>query len=110
MAAPSTYHSSTAAFFGGVRSALASVFFLVIMGTYTGIGALAHDFGLNAWWLALSAMPTCWAIALRFCWDSYLVQSLLAWTSILILCGRESSVVRLPMRFIAFVRRPHDRH
>jgi hypothetical protein len=47
MAAPSTYHSSTAAFFGGVRSALASVFFLVIMGTYTGIGALAHDFGLS---------------------------------------------------------------
>jgi hypothetical protein len=28
----------------------------------------------------------------------------------LILCGRELSVVRLPMRFIAFVRRPHDRH
>jgi len=52
MAAPSTYHSSTAAFFGGVRSALASEFFLVIMGTYTGIGAL----GLSAWWLALSSM------------------------------------------------------
>jgi len=56
MAAPSTYHSSTAAFFDGVRSALASEFFLVIMGTYTGIGALAHDFGLSAWWLALSSM------------------------------------------------------
>jgi predicted branched-subunit amino acid permease len=56
MEAPATFPSSGAAFFGGVKSALTSVFFLVIMGTYTGIGALAHDFGLSPWWLALSSI------------------------------------------------------
>ena len=33
-----------------------SVFFLVLAGTYIGIGALAHGFGLGAWWLALSTV------------------------------------------------------
>ena len=56
MSVPSTFSSSAAAFFAGVKSALTSVFFLVLMGTYVGIGALAHDFGLPSWWLALSTM------------------------------------------------------
>jgi predicted branched-subunit amino acid permease len=43
-------------FFAGVRSAMASVFFLVLAGTYIGMGALAHDFGFPPWWLALSSM------------------------------------------------------
>lgn len=51
-----TFNSSLAAFFGGMRSALFSVFFLVLGGTYIGMGALAHDFGLSAWWLALSTL------------------------------------------------------
>ncbi len=56
MPAAGPYHSSGAAFFGGIRSALSSVFFPVIGGTYVGIGALAHDFGLSAWWLAFSTV------------------------------------------------------
>jgi predicted branched-subunit amino acid permease len=56
MPAPVTFDSTSAAFFGGVKSALFSVFFLVLMGTYIGIGALAHDFGLASWWLALSTV------------------------------------------------------
>ncbi|MBI5911437.1 MAG: AzlC family ABC transporter permease [Betaproteobacteria bacterium] len=56
MAAPRTFISSSAAFFAGVKSALTSVFFLVLMGTYVGIGALAHDFGFASWWLALSTL------------------------------------------------------
>ncbi len=56
MPAPSTFNSSAAAFFGGVKSAWTSVFFLVLVGTYIGIGALAHDFGLSSWWLALSTV------------------------------------------------------
>ena len=32
------------------------MFFLVLAGTYIGIGALAHDFGFCAWWLALSTV------------------------------------------------------
>ena len=60
MSTPDTFNSNAAAFFGGVKSALLSVFFLVIMGTYIGIGALAHDFGFASWWLALSTVMV-WA-------------------------------------------------
>src|SRR6476469_6565505 len=56
MSPPITFNSNTAAFFGGVKSAIFSLFFLVLMGTYIGIGALAHDFGLTSWWLALSTI------------------------------------------------------
>lgn len=56
MPASTTFPTSASAFFGGVKSALTSVFFLVLAGTYIGIGALAHDFGLTSWWLALSTM------------------------------------------------------
>ena len=56
MRPPATFESSAAAFFGGVKSALTSVFFLVLAGTYVGMGALAHDFGFSSWWLALSTV------------------------------------------------------
>jgi predicted branched-subunit amino acid permease len=56
MSAAEPFQSSTAAFFDGIRSALTSVFFPVIGGTYVGIGALAHDFGLSSWWLAFSTV------------------------------------------------------
>ncbi len=56
MLAPATFPSSAAAFLGGVKSALTSVFFLVLAGTYIGMGALAHDFGFSSWWLALSTV------------------------------------------------------
>jgi predicted branched-subunit amino acid permease len=56
MSAPVTFNSNAAAFFGGVRSAWTSVFFLVLAGTYIGIGALTHDYGFSSWWLALSSM------------------------------------------------------
>jgi predicted branched-subunit amino acid permease len=56
MSAPGPFHSNAAAFFGGVKSAWTSVFFLVLMGTYIGIGALAHDYGFASWWLALSTL------------------------------------------------------
>jgi predicted branched-subunit amino acid permease len=53
---PATAESSARVFLAGVKSALTSVFFLVLAGTYIGIGALAHDFGFSAWWLALSSV------------------------------------------------------
>jgi predicted branched-subunit amino acid permease len=56
MAALRAFKSTSAAFFGGVKTALTSVFFLVIGGTYIGIGALAHDFGFTSWWLAFSTV------------------------------------------------------
>jgi predicted branched-subunit amino acid permease len=56
MPAPGLFNSNAAAFFGGVKSAWTSVFFLVLAGTYIGMGALAHDFALGAWWFALSTL------------------------------------------------------
>jgi predicted branched-subunit amino acid permease len=55
-----TFTSSSSAFFGGVKSALTSVFFLVLLGTYVGLGALANDFGFTSWWLAASTIVV-WA-------------------------------------------------
>jgi predicted branched-subunit amino acid permease len=56
MSTPVAFSSNTAAFFTGVKSALTSVFVLILMGTYIGMGALAHDVGLSPWWLALSTI------------------------------------------------------
>jgi predicted branched-subunit amino acid permease len=57
MSAPAHAITSAAAtFFAGMRSAILSVFFLVLAGTYIGIGALAHDFGFSSLWLALSSI------------------------------------------------------
>ena len=57
MSGPDNSQSPPAAdFLAGIKSALTSVFFLVLAGTYIGIGALAHDFGFSAWWMALSSI------------------------------------------------------
>jgi predicted branched-subunit amino acid permease len=40
----------------GFRQAWSSVFVYVLFATYVGIGALAHDFGFSATWLALSTV------------------------------------------------------
>lgn len=56
MSAPAPASSGAAFFLAGISSALTSVFFLVLAGTYIGIGALAHGYGFSAWWLALSSI------------------------------------------------------
>ena len=53
---PHAYASSSAAFFGGAASALTSVFFVVMIGTFIGIGALAHGLGFSASWLTASTV------------------------------------------------------
>ena len=50
------YRSNAGAFAAALRHAWTSVFFLVIGGTYVGIGALAHDFGFSVWWLTASTV------------------------------------------------------
>jgi predicted branched-subunit amino acid permease len=56
MSAPAKFPSSAAVFFSGVTKAWTSTFFLVLSGTYIGIGALAHSFGVGAGWLAVSTV------------------------------------------------------
>ena len=48
--------SATAAFFAGFRAAWRSVMAYVLIGTYIGLAALAHDFGFSLWWLAASTV------------------------------------------------------
>ena len=48
--------SSVAAFFAGARASWTSVFTLVLIGTYMGIGALAHDYGFSLGWVLLSTV------------------------------------------------------
>ena len=48
---------STAAVFGdGLRAALGSIFFYVVLGNYAGIGALAHEFGFDPFWMVLCTL------------------------------------------------------
>jgi predicted branched-subunit amino acid permease len=48
--------SAAESFLAGARSALFSVFFLVLFGTYVGIGALAHDYGFSLTWVLMSSV------------------------------------------------------
>jgi predicted branched-subunit amino acid permease len=50
------FPSSAATFFAGWRAAWTSVFGLVLIGTYVGIGALAHDYGFSLGWALLSTL------------------------------------------------------
>ena len=44
------------AFIAGLRASFLSVFMLVLLGTYVGIGALAHDYGFSLGWVMLSTV------------------------------------------------------
>jgi predicted branched-subunit amino acid permease len=45
-----------ARFLDGLRASFTSVFALVLIGTYVGIGALAHDYGFSLAWVLLSTL------------------------------------------------------
>jgi predicted branched-subunit amino acid permease len=48
------------AFLGGLRASFFSVFVLVLLGTYVGIGALAHDYGFSLGWV-MASTAVVWA-------------------------------------------------
>jgi predicted branched-subunit amino acid permease len=48
--------SPLSAFFAGLRASFLSVFVLVLVGTYVGIGALAHDYGFSLGWVMASTV------------------------------------------------------
>jgi predicted branched-subunit amino acid permease len=48
--------SPAASFFAGWRAAWTSVFGLVLIGTYVGVGALAHEYGFSLSWVLLSTL------------------------------------------------------
>jgi predicted branched-subunit amino acid permease len=52
--------SSFATFLAGLRASFKSVFVLVLVGTYIGIAALAHDYGFSLGWIMASTVVV-WA-------------------------------------------------
>jgi predicted branched-subunit amino acid permease len=48
--------STVTIFLAGWRAAWTSVFSLVLIGTYVGVGALAHDYGFSLGWVLLSTV------------------------------------------------------
>ena len=48
--------SSVTTFLSGWRAAWTSVLSLVLIGTYVGIGALAHNYGFSLWWTLLGTL------------------------------------------------------
>jgi len=46
---PKSPRGSAATFFAGYRAAWFSIMAYVLIGTYVGIAALAHDFGFGLW-------------------------------------------------------------
>jgi predicted branched-subunit amino acid permease len=48
--------AKTSPFMAGVRTAFTSVFALVLVGTYVGIGALAHSYGFSLVWVAMGTL------------------------------------------------------
>ena len=48
--------SASSAFFAGLRASFLSVFVMVLVGTYVGIGALAHDYGFSLGWIMASTV------------------------------------------------------
>ena len=52
--------TALAAFLAGLRASFLSVFVLVLLGTYVGIAALAHDYGFSLAWVMASTLVV-WA-------------------------------------------------
>jgi predicted branched-subunit amino acid permease len=105
MSFPSTADSSPsgiAAFLAGWRAAWSSVFGLVLIGTYVGVGALAHDYGFSLVWVLLSTVVI-WAAPAQVILLSALFEAALA-------VGL-SGVRLLPMvvSLLALIKRPDTR-
>ena len=90
--------SPAAIFFAGWRAAWTSVFALVLIGTYVGVGALAHEYGFSAGWVLLSTLLI-WAapaqVILLSRWAPAPRRSKLRSRSVSAGCGSSPMVVTL---------------
>jgi len=97
-------HVSFQVFLDGIVAAVRSVFFYVLVGNYVGLGALAHEVGFSAWWMALSTLVI-WAAPAQVILVSTLTTASL-WE--VALAVTLSSVRFLPMvaSILPIMRRP----
>jgi len=56
MSVPSSEGAPRAGFLDGLRAALKSIFFYVLLGHYSGIGALSYEFGFDPVWMVLCTL------------------------------------------------------
>ena len=80
-------------FLEGLKSGVWSVFFLVLVGNYLGLGALAYEFGFSFWWMAASTLLV-WAAPAQVILISTLTTSALLEVALAVTL---SSVRFLPM-------------
>jgi predicted branched-subunit amino acid permease len=95
------------AFVDGLRAALGSIFFYVLLGHYSGIGALAHEFGFTALWMVLCTLLI-WAAPAQVIVISTLGTATLLEVAIAVTL---SSVRLLPMvaALLPMLKREHTR-
>lgn len=100
--------SAAAAFRGGLRAALGSIFFYVLLGNYSGIGALSHEFGFDPVWMVLCTLLI-WAAPAQVILISTLGTATLIEVAIAVSL---SSVRLLPMvaSLLPMLQRPDTRH
>ena len=96
------------AFRDGLRAALRSIFFYVLLGHYSGIGALSYEFGFDPVWMVLCTLLI-WAAPAQVIVISTLGTASLVEVAIAVTL---SSVRLLPMvaALLPMLQRPQTRH
>jgi predicted branched-subunit amino acid permease len=97
--------SPTAAFLAGVRAACQSVMAYVLIGTYIGITALAHDFGFSMWWVMASTMLV-WAGPAQVILVSSLGVGAAPLEVALAVCLSSARLLPMVMSLLPMVRQP----
>src|SRR5579883_612193 len=100
------HNSAVTDFLAGWRAAWTSVFVLVLVGTFVGVGALAHEYRFSVWWLLLSNVLI-WAAPAQV----ILLSALAAGTPPLAVAVSLSGVRLLPMvvTLLALIKRADSR-
>jgi len=106
-AAPQS-RSTTAAFLDGVRAAGRSVMGFVLIGTYVGISALAHDFGFSVWWVMASTVLV-WAGPAQVILVSSLGTGAASLEVALAVCLSSARLLPLVVSLLPMMRQPETR-
>jgi predicted branched-subunit amino acid permease len=101
--------SAFAAFLAGVRAAWRSVMAYVVIGTYVGIAALAHDFGFSLWWLSASTLLI-WAGPAQVILISALGTGASSIETALAVGLSSVRLFPLVISLLPLIRRPQTRH
>jgi predicted branched-subunit amino acid permease len=100
--------SGVATFLAGWRAAWSSVFGLVLVGTYVGVGALAHDYGFSLAWVLLSTVLV-WAAPAQVILLSALGAGATPLTAALAVGLSGVRLLPMVVSLLALIKRPDTR-